>query len=207
MLVGPGGVPARCMDNAVNRVYAEKVPGINRCATLAGVTGHLGRVERESPAIGAARRSAVELALIDADTFFIFGPGPDGRRASNARSGGNAVAGVMSGWIKRTVIGDIVEYAGRAGRTPGDQRRKSGKGVGWFGSRRAEVVHTVRAEFGQIRAIRQPTIDCGHTTGAVFEIKRMHAVDTEQQYMAKLAPFVLFVPFSAFFWCRVGARH
>src|SRR5712675_3559331 len=111
MLVGPCGVSARRMDDAVNCVHAEKVPGINRCTTLAGVAGHLGRIERKSPTVGATWGSAVELALIDADTFFIFGPGSDGSRAGNARSGRHTIACVMRGWIKRTVISDIVEYA------------------------------------------------------------------------------------------------
>jgi hypothetical protein len=45
MFVGPRGVTSRGMDDSENRVHSDEVPGINRRATLAGVTGHLGWVK------------------------------------------------------------------------------------------------------------------------------------------------------------------
>src|ERR1700682_1336875 len=100
MLVRPRGVSSRRMDDSINRVHPDEVPGINRRATLARVTGHSGRVKREPCAIGPAARSAVELRLIDADAFLVFGSSANGRFPGIAFPPGYTVPCCVQGWIK-----------------------------------------------------------------------------------------------------------
>jgi len=83
-------------------------------------------------------------------TFFIFGPRfpMEARRQRKVRR--NAVACVMSGWIKRTVIGDIVDTPA-CGENPVPSAVSPGKERMGLEVDAPSSSH-VLAEFGQVRA-------------------------------------------------------
>src|SRR5271170_4930737 len=81
MLVRPRGIAAGAMDNSENRVGADKVPWINRIAI--GVANQEVGIDRVNPAV-PARRTAVQLSLIDIDPLVVFGS--SARRGSSGRT-------------------------------------------------------------------------------------------------------------------------
>src|SRR5580700_741174 len=209
MLVGPCCVTSLAMNDPVNRVYPDEVPGINRRAAIAGVAGQSGGVERERAAINACRGSAVKLVFIETDAFVVLRPRA-GRRRTRRAGGGTAdysIACRIRGRVQRAVIGDIVEYAHRAGRTSGYKRHQPWKRIGRLGSGYSRVGNAVSAKRCKIRAVRRPAVNGGNTVDTVFEIECMHAVNTEQQDMAKLAAFVIVALAVAILRSSVDVRH
>src|SRR6266705_42581 len=118
MLVGPCCVMSGGVDDSENRVHPYEVPGINWRATLEGVTGHLGRIERECATIGPGRCSSVKLGLIDTDPFLIFRRGAVGLPRC-ADAGEYAIARRGRRRSQHAVIGDIIKYTHRPRGTSG----------------------------------------------------------------------------------------
>src|SRR5438876_8596129 len=124
MLVGPGRIAPRLMDDSENRIGADKVPRVDWTAIL--VADQELWVDRVDSAV-AARCATVELALIEGDTFIIFGRST-GRGCSRATaSAGISVAGGLLRRIQRAIEGHVVINAHRARRSPGHQRHQPRK--------------------------------------------------------------------------------
>src|ERR1039458_472855 len=94
MLIGPRGVAARSVDHGVNRVRADELPRVNRGAVVKWIAGQLRRVDGLDATIYQAvtRETAIELALVDLNTFLVLGGGGVGF-ALNAIAAGKPIAG------------------------------------------------------------------------------------------------------------------
>jgi len=92
MFVGPSCVSVRRMYYAENRVGAYKVPRLDRVAVVSGIARQLRRIDRVGLSI--ARPAPVKLALIDIDTFLVFGCGAGGRLVGRTRTVSQAITGV-----------------------------------------------------------------------------------------------------------------
>ena len=80
MLIDPSGVSARRMDDAKDRIRAEEVPRIHRCATRLGISHQLPPIDRSNAALGrpGARRSTIQLGIVNVDALVVIGGGSGG---------------------------------------------------------------------------------------------------------------------------------
>src|SRR6516225_11555723 len=94
MLVRPGGVSAGGMHHAKNCIRPNEVPRINRGAAFARVTFQLLSIDRLNSAIPGGR-AAIQLGLVEVDSFIEFGGSSRRRCVWHAVSGAacHAVAG------------------------------------------------------------------------------------------------------------------
>src|SRR5215471_3818334 len=108
MLIRPGCVASRSMDNAVDGIRADKVPWIYGLAAIKRIAGQAGRIDRLKPSIERAVRSAaVQLSLIDIDSLFIFGSRAV-RCSGSTLACEDAVSGVFGRRRQHAIVGDII---------------------------------------------------------------------------------------------------
>src|ERR1700756_2951670 len=103
MLVRPGGVAARCVHNAEDRVGANEIPGEDRRATVCRIARELVGIDGGATAVHARWRAAVEQVLVEVDTLVEFGSGARGRSEGGAKTGRSrdSVPGGRRRWIER----------------------------------------------------------------------------------------------------------
>src|SRR5580693_4769158 len=101
MLVGPRRVSARAVHDAEDTVYADEFPRVNRRAALARIANQFFGIDGVDSAVGQgrARSSAIDLGLIDIDSFFVLG-GRSGRGpVGSARARSQPIAGGSGGRV------------------------------------------------------------------------------------------------------------
>src|SRR5215467_12259501 len=95
MFIRPGRVSTRRVDDAVDRVRAEKIPRVHRLTAVEWIARQASGIDRLESAIkGPVRAAAVELRLIEVHALFVLR-----RRAvgdpRRTWTGEHAVAGVV----------------------------------------------------------------------------------------------------------------
>ena len=105
MFVGPGRVTARIVNDSVDSVCSDEIPGIDGLAAVRGVAGKTRRIDGID-ATSAGGRSAVQLRLVEIDAFFVLRRGPV-QNARCAGTGRDAVAGGFRGRRKGAVVSDV----------------------------------------------------------------------------------------------------
>src|ERR1700679_2763382 len=106
MLVGPCGVAAGGVNHTEDRVCADEVPGIHRCATARRMADESAGIDRSDSAI-AGRCAAVELRLVNINAFVIFGGGA-GKYAGRADAAGQSIAGRLLWGSEATVVSNVI---------------------------------------------------------------------------------------------------
>jgi hypothetical protein len=97
VLVRPGRIAAGGVDDAVNRIRPDEIPGVNRRAVVEGVARQTGGIDGFDTAAGdAIGPAAVELRLVDVDALFKFGSRPV-CDSWDTGAGGDAVPVVLCG--------------------------------------------------------------------------------------------------------------
>ena len=97
VLVGPGGIAAGGVNDPVNRVRADEIPGVNRQAVVERIAGQARGIDGFDPAVGqAVGPAAVELRLVDVVAFFVFS-GCTVRDSLDTGATGDSVAGGVRG--------------------------------------------------------------------------------------------------------------
>ena len=188
VLVGPGGVSAGGMDDAEHGVSAHEILGKNRGAALLRIAVQFGCVDRGNASIGEARSrsSAVQQGLIEIDAFFVLGGIASRRFCGIARRCRVSVAGGGCGSVERAVIGNIVVDAHGARSGSADDVHQPGERVGGLGCAGREIIHAPVRKSSKVGAIRLAVVHSGSASGAVQEINRVHAIDTDQQDVLNL---------------------
>ncbi len=183
MLVGPCGVSASLVNDAEDAVGADKIPGIHGTAAIVGVADQSLRVDGGDATVDQcrARRSAVQLALVDVDAFFVLGSGPGWRRIGSASAGRHAVARGLRGRIIIPGIRDVVIDAGQGRASASDDRGQAREGVRRFRGVGGNVIDAVLAQSSNGWAKGSAIVNRTDAVGAILKINRVHTVDADQQ--------------------------
>src|SRR5208337_137750 len=131
MLVRPGRVTTGAVYHAEDRIGADKVPWIDRRATLAGVASQFVRIDRVDPTV-SARRAAVEQALIEIDALVVFGPCAV-RRSRLTGTTSQSIASGVHGRGEETIVGNVVIDAHGARCGASHECHQTGKRIGRLG--------------------------------------------------------------------------
>ena len=111
MLIRPGGVSAGGMHHAKNGIGPNKVPGIDRGATIGWIAYQPFGINRLNSTFGqaGARSAAIQQALIDVNSFIVFGRGSRRHTVGHAGASCQVVAGGLRGRGKGAIVGVIVK--------------------------------------------------------------------------------------------------
>src|SRR5262252_8429564 len=109
MFIGPGGSPARRMNDAKNRVRPDKIPGINRSAVAARIADQLHRVDGTISPVGktGARDTTIKHRLIEVHSFFVLGRRA-WKRSRRARTVKQSIARVDSRGRQHPIVSYVI---------------------------------------------------------------------------------------------------
>ena len=160
------------------RVGAHEVLRKHRFASVERIARQPGRVDRVEAAI-ATGRAAVELALIEVDSFLILGAGSI-VLIRGAGSAEEAVAGIVLRRSQDAIVSDVIVSADAGRRPAADQRHQPWERVRRLRGRGIGVIDPMLGQRGEVRAVRIPVVDAGKSARAILEIQRVHPVDAQQ---------------------------
>jgi hypothetical protein len=100
------------VNYAKNRVGADKIIRLHRGAVFHGIALQLGCINRIGAAI-PARRTTIQLRLIDVDSFLVFSARPI-RLIGRTGTAVQSITGRILRWREHAIVRNIVVFCGGA---------------------------------------------------------------------------------------------